>query len=107
MSIVYSHHEGSQAVKPTAIDTTSSKTAVYLRKNIERIIREDPMTGESVALWSYDEAKLTPAEWEAYKTEAVTEFLSKSEEITTSVERNNANIDYLSMMTGVDLPDSD
>lgn len=77
MNILYSHHEGSQAVKPLALDTASSKTAVYLRKNIEQITRTDPMTGESMTLWSYDEAKLTPAEYEQYKSEAAAELIAK------------------------------
>ena len=90
MYIVFTHHEGSQAERPAEIDTTSSKTVVYIRKNIERISREEQ--GEVVELWSYDEAELTPEQYWQY-----------------TVDMNQLDmrgkIEYIAMMTDVDLED--
>ena len=69
MEINYKYREGSQAEKPLEIDTTSSKIVVYVRRNIERITRPDPMTGAEISLWGYEEAELTPSEFEKFKTE--------------------------------------
>ena len=77
MNIQYQYHEGSQHIKPLAIDTNSSKTAVYLRRNIEQITREDETSGELVTLWGYEEAKLTIPEYEEYKSEAAAQLTAK------------------------------
>lgn len=62
--LIYERHEGSQPEKPSMVDTTSSKTKVYLRKNIERVTRTDEMTGEEYGLWQYEEATVTHDEFE-------------------------------------------
>ena len=90
MNIVYEHHEGSQAERPLEVDTISSSTVVYLRKNIEQITREDEMSGEEVTLWSYDEAELTPEEYDDYS-------------LRLEVEQQRADIDFIAMMTDVEL----
>lgn len=85
MKLNFKHHEGSQVEKPTKVDIASSPTVVYVRNNIEQITREEA-SGETVTLWSYDEAELTKEEYVQYQTEL-----------------NAANIDYLSAMTGFDV----
>ena len=77
MQINYQYHEGSQTVKPLAIDTNSSKSVVYLRRNIEQITRTDEMSGEEITLWGYEEAQLTLPEYEVYKSEAAAELTAK------------------------------
>lgn len=77
MNVVYQYHEGSQAVKPLAIDTTSSATCVYLRRNIEQVKRTDPTTEEVTTLWGYEEAILSLEEYEAYKSEAAAQLSAK------------------------------
>ena len=86
MNIVYAHHEGSQAERPAGVDTTSSKTIVYLRKNIEQVTHEDPQTGGPVTLWEYDEAELTREEYRAYT-------------VDNRLDDQQAQIDYTAMMT--------
>lgn len=86
MNIVYAHHEGSQAERPAEVDATSSKTIVYLRKNIEQVTHEDPQTGEPVTLWEYDEAELTREEYRAYT-------------VDNRLDDQQAQIDYTAMMT--------
>lgn len=49
--------------KPRIVDTTLSKTAVYIRKNIQIIEAENP-AGDPVKKYEYEEAIITP---ELYK----------------------------------------
>ena len=59
--------EGYQPQKPKLVDLTSSSTAVYLRRNIEEVPtydKEGNPTGGTH--WRYDEAILTPVEYEDY-----------------------------------------
>ncbi len=86
MTVDYTYHEGSQETKPATVDNTSSKDKVYLRRNIERITKEDPQSGETIELWGYEEAELTPTEYATYVGE---DGVAKAE--------------YVAMMTDVDL----
>lgn len=70
MNIIYKHIEGSQTERPLEVDTTSSKTVVYLRKNIERVEKEDEQ-GNKYELWEYDEAQLTPDEYSIFLQEDI------------------------------------
>lgn len=87
MELIYELHEGSQAEKPKAVDTTSSATIVYLRRNIKQITRSDDM-GE-VTLWQYEEAQCTHDEYDEY--------------VATAQTKARSDIDFIAMMTGVDL----
>jgi len=49
-------------IKPVLIDTTSSQTVVYVRKNIEEVIRDDE------TLYVYDEQEVKKEDWDLYKT---------------------------------------
>jgi hypothetical protein len=68
MNIIYKHIEGSQSERPLEVDTISSKSVVYLRKNIERVEKEDEQ-GIKYEVWSYDEAQLTPDEYSIFLQE--------------------------------------
>lgn len=80
-------------IKPELIDTTSSKTTVYIRKNIIEKERMDEETGESTPYYEYDETKLTKEEYQ--------EYLKELEII--DIQKQRADIDYIALMTGVDL----
>ena len=60
--------EGTQTERPLEIDTISSKTVIYIRRNIERVEKEDDQ-GNSYEVWRYEEAQLTPEEFEWYQRE--------------------------------------
>lgn len=63
---------------PEEIDTTSSPTTVYLRKNIRAEERKDPETGGTRTVFVYDEAKMPRQEYVDYlsgKTQADVEYL--------------------------------
>ena len=79
--------------KPELIDTTSSKTTVYIRKNIIEKERVDEETGESTPYYEYDEAKLTKEEYK--------EYLKELEII--DIQKQRADIDYIALMSGIDL----
>lgn len=79
--------------KPDLIDTTSSKKYVYLRKNVVEVNSKDEQSGEDRSYFEYDEAKLTKSEYEEYLKE-----LS-----ILDIQQQRADIDYIALMTGVDL----
>ena len=81
------------SVKPDLIDTTSSKTTVYIRKNIIEKERIDNETGDSTTYYEYDEAKLSK---EVYQ-----EYLKELEII--DIQKQRADIDYIALMSGIDL----
>ena len=78
-------------IKPELVDTTSSKTTVYLRKNIIEKERVDEETGEYTPYYEYDEAKLTKEEYQ--------EYLKELEII--DIQQQRADIDYIMLMTGI------
>ena len=80
-------------IKPELVDATSSKTTVYLRKNIIEKERVDEETGESTPYYEYDEAKLTKEEYQEYLKEL--EIMD--------IQKQRADIDYIALMCGVDL----
>ena len=80
-------------IKPELVDTTSSKTTVYLRKNIIEKERVDEETGESTPYYEYDEEKLTKEEYQEYLKEL---------EIV-DIQKQRADIDYIALMSGIDL----
>ena len=79
------------SVKPDLVDTTSSKTSVYLRKDIvEKTVTD--MDGNETIMYEYDEAVLSNAEYE--------EYLKELEVI--DIQQQRADIDYILMMTGLE-----
>ena len=79
------------SVKPELVDTTSSKTTVYIRKNIVENIKTDEMSGEETVFYEYEEAKLTKQEYQ--------EYLKELEII--DIQQQRADIDYIMLMTGI------
>ena len=85
--------KSSSSVKPDLVDTTSSKTTVYIRQNIVENIKTDEMSGEKTVFYEYEEAKLTKAEYQ--------EYLKELEII--DIQKQRADIDYIALMSGIDL----
>lgn len=79
------------SVKPDLVDTTSSKTCVYIRQNIVENIKTDKMSGEKTVFYEYEEAKLTKQEYQ--------EYLKELEII--DIQQQRADIDYIMLMTGI------
>ena len=79
------------SVKPDLVDTTSSKTIVYVRQNIVEKIKTDELSGEETVFYEYDEAKLTKEEYQ--------EYLKELEII--DIQQQRADIDYIMLMTGI------
>jgi hypothetical protein len=87
------NYKKSESLKiPKTIDTTSSKTKVYLRKNIVKKERQDEEEN-LYQYYEYDETKLTKEEYEKYLNELA----------FSDIERQRADIDYIALMTGVEL----
>lgn len=87
------YKKSQSSIKPDLINTTSSKKYVYLRKNIVEVNSTDEQSGEDRSYFEYDEAKLTKSEYEEYLKE-----LS-----ILDIQQQRADIDYIALMTGVDL----
>lgn len=85
--------KSSSSVKPNLVDTTSSKTTVYIRQNIVENIKTDEMSGKETIFYEYEEAKLTKAEYQ--------EYLKELEII--DIQKQRADIDYIALMSGIDL----
>lgn len=80
-------------VKPDLIDDTSSKTSVYIRKNITEKFTKNEEHGTVSTSYEYEEAKLTKEEYQTYLLE-----LSMRD-----IQQQKADIDYIAMMLGIDL----
>ena len=81
------------SVKPELVDTTSSKTTVYVRQNIVENKKRDEMSGEETVFYEYEEAKLTKQEYQ--------EYLKELEII--DIQKQRADIDYIALMAGINL----
>lgn len=53
---------GTQETKPEEIDRTSSKTTVYLRRNIKQTEQENT-DGDNVKVWEYEEQEMSVEEY--------------------------------------------
>lgn len=76
--------------KPDAIDTATSRIYNYIRRNIHQEQHEDD-EGNMLTVWVYEEKKISKENWELYKI----------------IERNSANIDYIAMMTDIEIEDGE
>ena len=83
------------SVKPDLVDTTSSKVVVYLRQNTVENLKTDEMSGKETVFYEYEEAKLTKQEYQ--------EYLKELEII--DIQKQRADIDYIALMSGIDLED--
>ena len=63
------------SVKPDLVDTTSSKTTVYVRRDIEEVEIENGIK------YTYEEAKLTKDEYDSYIKEIMLENYMKEKGI--------------------------
>ena len=79
--------------KPDLIDDTSSKTSVYIRKNITEKSTKNEEHGTASTSYEYEEAKLTKEEYQTYLLE-----LSMRD-----IQQQKADIDYMALMLGIDL----
>lgn len=91
MSLIYQKSESCN--RPEIIDSKSSETTVYLRKNIREKQRINEQDGSQMTIYEYEEAKLTKEEYEQYLKEIAVE----------DIRQQRADIDYIALMSGIDL----
>ena len=89
--MILNYVKSQSSVKPELIDTTSSKTTVYIRQNIVEIEKTNESDNTSTTFYEYDEAKLTKQEYQ--------EYLKELEII--DIQQQRADIDYIMLMTGI------
>lgn len=84
------------SVKPDLVDTTSSKTTVYVRQNIVENKKIDEMSGEETVFYDYEEAKLTNEEYAEYLKELeATNTLQTIEDLKAENESLNEQVTML------------
>lgn len=88
MTLNYKKSEST--IYPELIDATSSKKVAYLRKDISEKQRTDEITGQTYTYYEYLEAKVPKEEYQAHLQ-----------------QQQRADIDYIALMTGVDLEETE
>lgn len=84
------------SVKPDLVDTTSSKSTVYLRKNIVEVEKTNENDDTSTTFYEYDEAKLSKEEYQEYLKELeATDALQTIEDLREENKNLNEQIDML------------
>ena len=91
--MILNYVKSQSSVKPELIDTTSSKTTVYVRQNIVEVEKTNESDNTSTTFYEYEEAKLTKKEYDQYLKE-----LS-----IIDIQKQRADIDYIALMSGIDL----
>lgn len=76
-------------IYPELIDAESSKATVYFRKDITQKQRTDEFSGETYTYYEYLEAKVSKADYEKHFQ-----------------EQTRADVDYIALMTGIDLEEN-
>ena len=61
--------EGTQEERPLEFDATTSKTIIYIRKNIER--KSKTQDGNTYEVWEYDEAQIPMSEFPAVASQVI------------------------------------
>ena len=85
------------SVKPDLVDTTSSRTTVYVRQNIVENKKIDEMSGEETVFYDYEEAKLTKEEYQEYLKEL--ELTDTLKTIEGLKEENKSLNEQVTMLT--------
>lgn len=89
------HVEGTQTEKPLEFDATTSKTIVYIRKNIER--KTKTQDGLTYDVWEYDEAQLPMSDFNAIASALVSEQGEAIKAVTPVTMTKTAYIDDTSV----------
>ena len=85
------HVEGTQTEKPLEFDATTSKTVVYIRKNIER--KSKTQDGNTYEVWEYDEPQLPMSDFNAIARALVSEQGEAINAVTPVTMTKTAYID--------------
>lgn len=91
--MLLNYNKSESSVRPQTVDDTSSKSVVYIRKDVVERASTDESTGETTTYYEYQEAKLTREEYEQYLRE---NGLSE-------IQKIKADLDYLAICAGVDM----
>ena len=85
------------SIKPELIDTTSSKTTVYIRQNIVEVEKTNENDNSTALFYEYNEAKLTKEEYQEYLKELeATDTLQTVEDLKAE---NQSLTEQISMLT--------
>lgn len=92
------YYKSESTINPDTVDTTSSKTSVYLRRNITEKERE--IDGHTLVYYEYEEAKLTKDEYKKYVNELNSENIRAAiQELKTKVNSINDISEQIELLT--------
>lgn len=98
--MILNYKKSESTIKPNKVDTTSSKTTVYLRKNITEKTRNNKINGDKQIYYEYEEAKLTKKEYERYVNELTSEDTQKViEELKNKIKNMSGLSDQIELLT--------
>lgn len=85
----------SRTEQPAEIDTTSSATTVYERRNIRQESRVEEMGGENVTIteWVYEQREYTKEEYTqatSLATQSILEALARIEQTTAEIKETGS-----------------
>lgn len=75
IDLIYKKIEGSS--KPIELDTESSTSTVYIRKNIQEVTKTDENTGAETIQWQYEECALPIETYKEYQSYFHTQQIMK------------------------------
>ena len=75
--------QSESTAKPLEVDETSSKSVVYVRRNITEVIVQDENSEDRRTVWKYEENKIPKSDWETYK--AIMENQSETTDLELAV----------------------
>ena len=95
-------HKAESGSRPKELDTTSSNTTNYIRRNIVEAERIDEISGESHSVYEYEEAFVSKAEWDEVMYVAIksitpytatqTVYYGESEKVFYDVPQGNITV---------------
>ena len=107
MQIEWKEVRGTQAERPEAVDTKSSPSTVYLRRNIREETAEiaSMENTETMTVWAYQEAALAHEEYEEYlrlseifSTPQMLDLKAQIEEQELSLATISADAEYIACL---------
>lgn len=88
-------HKSESTIQPDEVDTTSSKTSVFLRRNIKETTRWDELSEDESTIYKYEETALSKKEYAEYLKGLA----------LIDIQQQRADIDYIALCCDVDLED--
>lgn len=78
------------SVRPAELDTTSSSSTVYMRRNIEEVTTKDPVDGREDTIFEYDERTMSKEEYNMTNSYAIKNVMQTISELEVQIAELSA-----------------